>query len=268
LTPNYTKPETTNVSILKFDVQNTNSTDALNLTQVNVTYNGTTIKDIDSVLVLNSISGHTIAANTSIDTSQNVIRIDTSSAAQLGPDSAQNFTVSFNISTNAAHGNVTDGNSTGIVGDPLNGTSIQTVETLPIDPTGNTTIDGNAPTITPGSTGYPTGQTRAKDNDTITLKSNISDSDSGVKNVTVDASPINSSLGDINLTHESNDTWTNSSVVVNTTTGTYDLNVTTYDDVGNSNTSTNALTVEVDNDDPTYYWINRPTSVKPGTRSR
>lgn len=123
--------------------------------------------------------------------------------------------------------------------------------------------DTTAPQIAARATTYPSGQTRSKNGDTVTLKASVSDAGSGVKNASVNASPINSSLGWIPLSSAGGNMWTNSSVAVNASTGTYSLKVRAYDNADNGNTtSTGIMTVKVDNDVPTYSWITRPTSVK------
>ncbi|GFO97897.1 hypothetical protein ig2599ANME_2108, partial [groundwater metagenome] len=84
----------------------------------------------------------------------------------------------------------------------------------------------------------------------------------GVKNATVNASQINSSLGIVILNNISG-FYTNSTVIVNTSDGTYRLNITAYDNAGNKNDSVQ-IPVIVDNTPPSNITIN-PVSYQRGS---
>jgi PGF-pre-PGF domain-containing protein len=121
-------------------------------------------------------------------------------------------------------------------------------------------LDSNAPSVVSNPTSYPDGKPAAKNGDNITLNATITDSGFGVKNATVNVSSLNSSLPDIILTNVSG-YWINNSVIVNTTTGTFFLNVSAYDNVTNLN-NTVQLSVSVDNTPPVV--IANPTTYESG----
>lgn len=110
-----------------------------------------------------------------------------------------------------------------------------------------TTPDTAPPRITALPTGYETGSW-SRPGDTVTLRANATDPETGVKNVTINASPINSSLGTTPMTL-TNGTWTTTITTGNTTSGTKTLTITTHDNAENQNQTTN-LTVNIDSDTP------------------
>ncbi|MDO9099023.1 MAG: PGF-pre-PGF domain-containing protein, partial [Candidatus Methanoperedens sp.] len=119
-----------------------------------------------------------------------------------------------------------------------------------------TSFDINPPSVVANPTGYPSGNSAARNGTTITLNATITDAisgvkNTGVKNASVNASSINASLGNVTLTNASG-FWTNSSVIVNASDGIYYLNVTAYDNVSNVNNSVQ-LYVTVDNTQPLVY---------------
>ncbi|MBU4075420.1 MAG: PGF-pre-PGF domain-containing protein, partial [Euryarchaeota archaeon] len=118
-------------------------------------------------------------------------------------------------------------------------------------------VDNTPPTITTAQTNYPSGLTAAKNGTSITLNASISDYPAGVKNATVNASQVNGSLGIIILNNNSG-FYTNSTVIVNTSDGTYRLNITTYDNASNKN-DTVQISVIVDNTPPNNITINPVT---------
>jgi len=111
-------------------------------------------------------------------------------------------------------------------------------------------IGGNLAVIA-NSTIYPDGQTAAKNGDTITLGAIVT-SIKGIWNVTVNATAINSSLAKVVLEKMIDDSYINSSVVINATGGIYKLNVTAYDNSSGKNNTTQ-LTVIVDNTPPLIF---------------
>ncbi|MCZ7394652.1 MAG: hypothetical protein ABOK23_01155 [Candidatus Methanoperedens sp.] len=92
--------------------------------------------------------------------------------------------------------------------------------------------DGEPPTVYPGAVGYPAGQTTVRSGQSITLSAAIMDLFSGVKNATVNAASIGA--GTVVLNNVSGN-WMNSSVAVNASDGTYNLNISAYDKAGNLN---------------------------------
>jgi PGF-pre-PGF domain-containing protein len=108
-------------------------------------------------------------------------------------------------------------------------------------------VDDLAPRVTANPTVYPANQNAARNGSLITLNATIIDIGTGV-NATVNASQVNSSLGDVILNNSSG-FWRNSSVIVNASDGTYYLNVTAYDNAGNLN-NTAQIIVIVDNTRP------------------
>lgn len=113
---------------------------------------------------------------------------------------------------------------------------------------------GEIITVIANQTIYPDGQTTARNGDTITLGATVTAS-KGVRNVTVNATAINSSLAKVVLEKSTGDLYINSSVIVNTSNGVYKLNVTAYD---NSTIKDNLtqLMVLVDNNAPFMTFIN------------
>jgi hypothetical protein len=89
--------------------------------------------------------------------------------------------------------------------------------------------DGEPPSVYPGAVGYPAGQTTVRSGQSITLSAAIVDLFSGVKNATVNAASIGA--GTVVLNNVDGD-WTNSSVTVSASDGTYNLNITAYDNAG------------------------------------
>ncbi len=110
------------------------------------------------------------------------------------------------------------------------------------------TVDTRPPIVTANPTGYPAYQTASKNGGLITLNATITDLVTGVKNATVNASQINSSIGNVVLNYNSG-FWTNSSVRVNASDGIYYLNITSFDHAGNRN-NTEQITVIVDTSSP------------------
>ncbi|MHC1572756.1 MAG: S8 family peptidase, partial [Methanosarcinales archaeon] len=109
-------------------------------------------------------------------------------------------------------------------------------------------IDKTPPMITTNPVGYPDGQSAAKRGERITLNISATDNLSDVRNASVNASQLNSSIGEVLLSNNSG-FWTNSSVVVNASDGRYNLSLIAYDNAGNLN-GTEHLTVLVDNTPP------------------
>lgn len=126
------------------------------------------------------------------------------------------------------------------------------------------TVDNTPPTIESCQTAYPLGFTAAKNGTNIILNATISDLLGGVKNASVNASQINSSMDEVTL-YPDNGSWTNSSVIVNAFDGEYHLNITAYDNAGNLNNSSQ-ITVIVDNTPP-LITIN-PISYQRGTAAK
>ena len=137
--------------------------------------------------------------------------------------------------------------------------------TLPLS--GNDSSDGvfiidNYPAVLIGNpTGYPEGQTAAKNGSQITLNVTIIDEGAGVKNATVDASQINASLITPLILEKVNNYWINQSVIVNAADGIFNLPVTVYDNASNVNTSS-VIQVTVDNTPPIV--IANPTGYPDG----
>jgi hypothetical protein len=124
------------------------------------------------------------------------------------------------------------------------------------------TVDTRPPIVAANPTVYPANQNAARNGSLITLNATITDLGTGVKNATVSASQINSSLGDVILNNISG-FYTNSTVIVNTSDGTYRLNITAYDNAGNKNDSVQ-ISVIVDNTPPNNITIN-PVSYQRGS---
>lgn len=111
---------------------------------------------------------------------------------------------------------------------------------LSIDPTGLS--------VTANPTGYPGGNTAAKNGTAVIFNATITSAIPGVKNASVNVSSINSSFTDASLVYDSG-FWKNDSIIVNVSDGTYYLNITAYDNIGNVNNSSR-LSVTVDNTPP------------------
>lgn len=122
-------------------------------------------------------------------------------------------------------------------------------------------VDDLAPRVTANPTVYPTNQNAARNGSLITLNATIIDLGTGV-NATVNASQVNSSLGIVILNNISG-FYTNSTVIVNISDGTYRLNITAYDNAGNKN-DTVQISVIVDNTPPSNITIN-PVSYQRGS---
>jgi len=123
-------------------------------------------------------------------------------------------------------------------------------------------IDTAPPVVTANPTGYLSGYSAAKNGTSITLNASISDYLAGVKNATVNASQINSSLG-IAILNNISRFYTNSTVIVNTSDGTYRLNITAYDNAGNLNDIVQ-IPVIVDNTPPGNITVT-PVSYQRGS---
>ncbi len=102
--------------------------------------------------------------------------------------------------------------------------------------------------VTANPTGYPGGNTAAKNGTAIILNATITSAISGVKNASVNISSINGSFTDASLAYDSG-FWKNNSIIVNAPDGTYYLNITAYDNMNNVNNSSR-LSVTVDNTPP------------------
>ncbi|MBC2764278.1 MAG: M6 family metalloprotease domain-containing protein, partial [ANME-2 cluster archaeon] len=111
------------------------------------------------------------------------------------------------------------------------------------------TIDNHPPVLIGNPTGYPAGQTAAKNGSQITLNVSIIESGAGIKNATVNASQINASLIIPLIFEKVNDYWINQSIIVNAVDGVYYLPVTVYDNASSTNTSS-VVQVIVDNTPP------------------
>ncbi len=108
-------------------------------------------------------------------------------------------------------------------------------------------LDVTSPDVIANPTLYPSGYTAANNGTIIIFNASISDNN-GIRNASVDASQINSSLGNVALSY-SNGFWSNSSVIVAASDGTYRLNITAYDDAGNMNNTAQVIVI-VDNTPP------------------
>ncbi len=122
-------------------------------------------------------------------------------------------------------------------------------------------VDDLAPRVTANPTVYPVNQNATRNGSLITLNATINDLGTGV-NATVNASQVNGSLRNIILDNISG-FYTNSTVIVNISDGTYRLNVTAFDNVGNKN-DTVQISVIVDNTPPSNITIN-PISYQRGS---
>ncbi|VVB89192.1 Subtilisin-like serine protease [uncultured archaeon] len=127
-------------------------------------------------------------------------------------------------------------------------------------------IDTTGLSVTANPTGYPSGNTAAKNGTAITLNATITDAISGVKNASVNVSSINSSFTDASLAYDSG-FWKNNSIIVNASDGTYYLNITAYDNMNNVNNSSR-LSVTVDNTPPLIINTSAtPTQIEAGSGS-
>ncbi|MCL7413707.1 MAG: M6 family metalloprotease domain-containing protein, partial [ANME-2 cluster archaeon] len=111
------------------------------------------------------------------------------------------------------------------------------------------TIENTPPVLIGNPTGYPVGQTAAKNGSQLTLNATVIEYGAGVKNATVNAFQINVYYMTPLLLEKVNDYWINQSVIVNTVDGIYFLPVQAYDNALNSNTSP-VIQVIVDNTPP------------------
>jgi hypothetical protein len=102
--------------------------------------------------------------------------------------------------------------------------------------------DGELPSLSLLAVDYPPGQTSVKSGQSVTLHGVVTDSYSGVKNVTADATIIGSGLKF--FTSATGNVWSNTTVV-NAADGNYLVPVTAYDKAGNKNTG--SITVSVNN---------------------
>lgn len=108
--------------------------------------------------------------------------------------------------------------------------------------------DETPPSVIPG-VDYPPGQSAVKEGDTIDLNVTVTDAGcTGIKNVTVDAQALDSGI--IYLSRvDGTDSWSETVTVNISTSGTFYLNVTAYDNADNKNDS-EYITVLVDNVPP------------------
>lgn len=110
-------------------------------------------------------------------------------------------------------------------------------------------LDTAPPAISGKSVSLPVNQTHVKEGDVFTVEVNVSDATSGPASVTVNASPVNSTLGvESAALNASTGNWTSSLVTGGVASDNYSLNVTATDNATNSNTT--GVTVWVDNDEP------------------
>jgi len=165
----------------------------------------------------------------------------------LGNDTSPPYSFSWNT-TNASDGAYV-----------LNVTTYDNVENTNTSVSVNVTLDNTPPVVIANPTGYPSEQTVAKDGDVVTLNATITDNLAGVKNATVNASQINSTLTHVILQNQTG-YWINNSVTVNTTDGMYYLNVTAYDNATNVN-GTTQLIVVVDNTPPIVTSVDATPSI-------
>ncbi|MDD2777843.1 MAG: hypothetical protein PHI16_02950, partial [Methanocellales archaeon] len=122
------------------------------------------------------------------------------------------------------------------------------------------TIDTTAPDVT----AITLNQWYAN-NSVVTLNVSINDSQSGVKNATVNVSAINSTLNEVVLVKQGGDYWTNTTIVADRgdTGGLVNLTITAYDNVSNCNNTVN-MTVGITVDDiPPTITIDTPTTSSP-----
>ncbi|MCX9009585.1 MAG: S8 family serine peptidase [Candidatus Methanoperedens sp.] len=106
----------------------------------------------------------------------------------------------------------------------------------------------------------------ARNGTAITLNATVTDSIAGVKNISVNASSINASLSDLQLTYDSG-FWVNDSAVVNASDGIYHLNITAYNNMGYANNFTQ-LSVTVDNTPPVIISTSAiPSQIEAGSGS-
>jgi subtilisin family serine protease len=115
-------------------------------------------------------------------------------------------------------------------------------------------LDKDPPSVMANPVAYYDGKPAAKNGETITINATITDSGFGIKNATVNASSINSSIANVILNNISG-FWINNSVIVNASSGIYHLNITSYDNISNIN-NTVQLTVNVDNTPSPLGFIN------------
>jgi hypothetical protein len=102
--------------------------------------------------------------------------------------------------------------------------------------------DGELPLLSLIAVDYPTGQTAVKSGQSVNLHAVVTDSYSGVKNVTVDATSIGS--GFRIFSSATDNVWSNTTVV-SAPDGNYTLTVVAYDKAANRNTG--IITVSVNN---------------------
>ncbi|MFC1787398.1 hypothetical protein ACFLY8_05150 [Halobacteriota archaeon] len=122
-------------------------------------------------------------------------------------------------------------------------------------------IDENAPSVSAITIGVWTAN-----NSVVTLNASINDSQSGVKNATVNVSLINSTINEaILIKQQGVDYWTNTTIIADKgdTGGLQNLTITAYDNVSNCNNSVN-MTVEIGIDEtPPTITIDVPTESAP-----
>ena len=102
--------------------------------------------------------------------------------------------------------------------------------------------DGEPPSLSSLAVDYPSGQTSVKSGQSVTLHGIVTDSYSGVLNVTADATSIGA--GKVIFSNTAGNVWSNTTVVT-AQNGNYPLTVTAYDKAANKNTG--IITVSVDN---------------------
>ncbi len=104
----------------------------------------------------------------------------------------------------------------------------------PASSTANTTIDGTSPHITSISVSYPSGQTWAKDGDSVSISVQAADSGSGISKVVLDASAIGGD--DSTELSLSGSSYVSPQITVSSGlyTGALRVKATAYDNAGNS----------------------------------
>ncbi len=119
--------------------------------------------------------------------------------------------------------------------------------------------DGTLPSLYPLAVDYPTGQTSVKSGQSVQLNAEVSDSYSGVLNVTADARSIGGGM--ISFSNTASNVWSKTTVV-NAADGNYVLTVIAYDNAANRNTGT--ITVSVNNNATTSPTV---TGITPSSGS-
>jgi len=102
--------------------------------------------------------------------------------------------------------------------------------------------DGELPSVSSLAVDYPSGQTSVKSGQSVTLHGIVTDSYSGVLNVTADATSIGA--GKVIFSNTAGNVWSKTTIVT-AADGNYPLTVVAYDKAANRNTGT--ITVSVNN---------------------